>query len=284
MTRVGATLNFFLLGDDPGLARFVDAVARRNGGRVLTPETDRLGEYVVADYLRARRGGSRRDAGPPESRIPSSCTQPFARLTVVRVSRRSTIASGGQPRWLAGTAPRSRSSPAPARGPVPCGVPDGGRPRTRGGPPAGGADQDVRRVATAARHQQGRGLHAQGDHYDGDLVVAAQVVEEREAARRRARVGRARRDRAASPNATGCGSELQTLAPKQRAAIVLRYYEDLTEAQTAEAMRRHRRHRQEPGVGRAEATPGDPRPGCRARRQRDRKGWPYGRDRPWVNC
>ena len=59
MTRLGATMNFFLLGDDPGLARFVDAVARRNGGRVLTPETSRLGEYVVADYLRARRGHRR---------------------------------------------------------------------------------------------------------------------------------------------------------------------------------------------------------------------------------
>lgn len=30
--------------------------------------------------------------------------------------------------------------------------------------------------------------------------------------------------------------ELQSLPPRQRAAIVLRYYEDLTEAQTAEAM------------------------------------------------
>ena len=59
MTRLGATMNFFLLGDDPGLARFVDAVARRNGGRVLTPEPSRLGEYVVADYLRARRGRRR---------------------------------------------------------------------------------------------------------------------------------------------------------------------------------------------------------------------------------
>ena len=29
---------------------------------------------------------------------------------------------------------------------------------------------------------------------------------------------------------------LQALAPRQRAALVLRYYEDLTEAQTAEAM------------------------------------------------
>ena len=59
MTRLGATLNFFRLGDDPGLARFVDAVARRNGGRVFTPELGRLGEYVVADYLRARRGRRR---------------------------------------------------------------------------------------------------------------------------------------------------------------------------------------------------------------------------------
>ncbi len=47
----------FLLGDDPGLRRFVDAVARRNGGRVFAPSPDRLGEYVVADYLRARSGG-----------------------------------------------------------------------------------------------------------------------------------------------------------------------------------------------------------------------------------
>ncbi|MGH3495949.1 MAG: vWA domain-containing protein [Nocardioidaceae bacterium] len=59
LTRYGATLNFFMLGDDPGLARFVDAVARRNGGRVFTPELGRLGEYVVADYLRVRRGRRR---------------------------------------------------------------------------------------------------------------------------------------------------------------------------------------------------------------------------------
>ncbi len=59
MTRYGATLNLFMLGDDPGLTRFVDAVARRNGGRVFTPELGRLGEYVVADYLRARRGRRR---------------------------------------------------------------------------------------------------------------------------------------------------------------------------------------------------------------------------------
>lgn len=56
LARWNATLNLFMLGDDPGLARFVDAVARRAGGRVFTPDIGRLGEYVVADYLRARRG------------------------------------------------------------------------------------------------------------------------------------------------------------------------------------------------------------------------------------
>jgi uncharacterized protein with von Willebrand factor type A (vWA) domain len=56
LRRSGATLNVFMLGDDPGLARFVDAVARRAGGRVFTPDISRLGEYVVADYLESRRG------------------------------------------------------------------------------------------------------------------------------------------------------------------------------------------------------------------------------------
>ena len=59
LARWNATLNLFMLGEDPGLARFVDAVARRAGGRVFTPDIGRLGEYVVADYLRARRGRRR---------------------------------------------------------------------------------------------------------------------------------------------------------------------------------------------------------------------------------
>ena len=56
LRRAGAQLNIFMLGDDPGLRRFVDAVARRAGGRVFTPDISRLGEYVVADYLRTRSG------------------------------------------------------------------------------------------------------------------------------------------------------------------------------------------------------------------------------------
>ena len=56
LSRYGATINTFMLGEDPGLARFVDAMAQRAAGRVFTPDIGRLGEYVVADYLRARRG------------------------------------------------------------------------------------------------------------------------------------------------------------------------------------------------------------------------------------
>jgi uncharacterized protein with von Willebrand factor type A (vWA) domain len=60
-TRRGATINVFMLDEEPALVRFVDELARRNGGRVFSPSADRLGEYVVNDYLRARRG--RRRAG-----------------------------------------------------------------------------------------------------------------------------------------------------------------------------------------------------------------------------
>ncbi len=56
LCRFGAAINFFMLGDDPGLARFVDAMARRAGGRVFTPDLSRLGEYVVSDYLKSRAG------------------------------------------------------------------------------------------------------------------------------------------------------------------------------------------------------------------------------------
>ncbi len=59
LTRNGVPLNFFLLGEELGLARFIDSVARRNGGRVFTPQLGQLGAFVVADYLRARRGRRR---------------------------------------------------------------------------------------------------------------------------------------------------------------------------------------------------------------------------------
>ncbi|GII77851.1 hypothetical protein Sru01_28330 [Sphaerisporangium rufum] len=55
MTRRRATLNVFMLATDERLQDFVAEVARRNGGRVFSPSADRLGEYVVSDFLRSRR-------------------------------------------------------------------------------------------------------------------------------------------------------------------------------------------------------------------------------------
>ena len=57
--RLGAQTTFFRLGDDPGLARFVDSMARRADGRTVAPELDDLGAAVVDSYLgsRARRAG-----------------------------------------------------------------------------------------------------------------------------------------------------------------------------------------------------------------------------------
>ncbi len=59
MTRRRAQLNIFMLADDERLTAFVEEVARRNGGRVLRAQPDRLGEYVVRDFLRTRRMGRR---------------------------------------------------------------------------------------------------------------------------------------------------------------------------------------------------------------------------------
>jgi uncharacterized protein with von Willebrand factor type A (vWA) domain len=55
VARLGAQITIFRLGDDPGLARFIDQVARRVEGRVVVPDLDGLGAAVVGDYLRSRR-------------------------------------------------------------------------------------------------------------------------------------------------------------------------------------------------------------------------------------
>jgi uncharacterized protein with von Willebrand factor type A (vWA) domain len=59
MTRRHAALNIFMLADDARLSAFVDNVARRNGGRVLQAAPERLGEYVIRDFLRTRGSGRR---------------------------------------------------------------------------------------------------------------------------------------------------------------------------------------------------------------------------------
>ena len=58
-TRRGATINVFMLDDEPRLVSFMQELSRRNGGRLFLPKRGALGEYVVSDYLRSR-GGRRR--------------------------------------------------------------------------------------------------------------------------------------------------------------------------------------------------------------------------------
>ena len=55
--RLGAQTTFFRLGEDPGLARFIDSMAKRVDGRVVAPELDDLGAAVVGSYLGSRGPG-----------------------------------------------------------------------------------------------------------------------------------------------------------------------------------------------------------------------------------
>ncbi|ANH38433.1 hypothetical protein I601_2005 [Nocardioides dokdonensis FR1436] len=61
--RLGAQTTFFRLGEDPGLARFVEQMARRVDGRVVAPELDDLGAAVVGSYLGDRTGRGGRESG-----------------------------------------------------------------------------------------------------------------------------------------------------------------------------------------------------------------------------
>jgi uncharacterized protein with von Willebrand factor type A (vWA) domain len=78
MTRRHAALNIFMLADDDRLAAFVDNVAKRNGGRVLRATPERLGEYVVSDFLRTR-GGRRLPVRPAAEQAVPPAGRPVAR-------------------------------------------------------------------------------------------------------------------------------------------------------------------------------------------------------------
>jgi uncharacterized protein with von Willebrand factor type A (vWA) domain len=54
LARAGVTLNVFMLEDSPGLARFMERLARLTNGRVFLMSGDALGEFVVRDYVRSR--------------------------------------------------------------------------------------------------------------------------------------------------------------------------------------------------------------------------------------
>ncbi|MGH3347727.1 MAG: VWA domain-containing protein, partial [Nocardioides sp.] len=49
--RLGVQTTFFRLGEDPGLAQFIESMAQRVDGRVVAPELDDLGAAVVGSYL-----------------------------------------------------------------------------------------------------------------------------------------------------------------------------------------------------------------------------------------
>lgn len=61
-TRRGIAINTFMLDADRHLRAFVDAVARLNGGRVFFTSPEKLGEYILVDYVRGKRGHLGRSA------------------------------------------------------------------------------------------------------------------------------------------------------------------------------------------------------------------------------
>ena len=55
LTAAGITINTFMLARAPYLMQFVDSVTRINRGRAFFASPDRLGDYVLVDYVRNRR-------------------------------------------------------------------------------------------------------------------------------------------------------------------------------------------------------------------------------------
>jgi uncharacterized protein with von Willebrand factor type A (vWA) domain len=54
LARSGVTLNIFMLEDSDGLARFMERLAERTGGRVFLMDDRNVGEFVLRDYVRHR--------------------------------------------------------------------------------------------------------------------------------------------------------------------------------------------------------------------------------------
>ena len=55
ITRRGVTINTFMLDDSPSLRAFVERMTRINKGRALYTRPDRLGEYLLVDYIGKKR-------------------------------------------------------------------------------------------------------------------------------------------------------------------------------------------------------------------------------------
>ena len=59
-TREGIIINTFMLDDSDMLAAFVEQMARLNRGRAFFVTPERLGEFVLVDYVRGTRTRSSR--------------------------------------------------------------------------------------------------------------------------------------------------------------------------------------------------------------------------------
>jgi uncharacterized protein with von Willebrand factor type A (vWA) domain len=55
VTRKGVVINTFMLDDSPSLRAFVERMTRINRGRALFTRPDRLGEYLLVDYIARKR-------------------------------------------------------------------------------------------------------------------------------------------------------------------------------------------------------------------------------------
>ena len=51
LARSGATMNIFMLEQDPGLVAFIDKLAKIVHGRVFAVSGDDLSDMIVRDYL-----------------------------------------------------------------------------------------------------------------------------------------------------------------------------------------------------------------------------------------
>lgn len=54
-TQRGISINTFMLEESPFLRAFMDKIAQINGGRVFYTDPDRLGEYILVDYVENKR-------------------------------------------------------------------------------------------------------------------------------------------------------------------------------------------------------------------------------------
>jgi uncharacterized protein with von Willebrand factor type A (vWA) domain len=55
VTRQGVVINTFMLDESPSLRGFVEKMTRINKGRALFTRPDRLGEYLLVDYIARKR-------------------------------------------------------------------------------------------------------------------------------------------------------------------------------------------------------------------------------------